>query len=66
MEYLIKTYTNENELILDFTSGSGTLAVACEKLNRRWICIEKDTDDKGNILGYCDITVERLKGVNRK
>ena len=62
MEYLIKTYTNENELILDFTSGSGTLAVACENTNRRWICIEKDEDDKGNILGYCDITVERLKG----
>jgi len=51
---------------LDFTSGSGTTAVACENTNRRWICIEKDTDDKGNILGYCDITVERLKGVNRK
>jgi len=62
MEYLIKTYTNENELILDFTSGSGTTAVACENTNRRWICIEKDTDDKGNILGYCDITVDRLKG----
>ena len=62
MEYLIKTYTNENDLVLDFTSGSGTLAVACENTNRRWICIEKDTDDKGNILGYCDITVDRLKG----
>ena len=62
MEYLIKTYTNEGDLVLDFTSGSGTTAVACENTNRRWICIEKDTDDKGNILGYCDITVDRLKG----
>ena len=66
MEYLIKTYTNENELILDFTSGSGTTAVACENTNRRWICIEKDEDSEGNSLGYCDITVDRLKGVNRK
>ena len=61
MEYLVKTYTNENETVLDFTSGSGTTAVACGNTNRRWICIEKDTDDKGNILGYCDITVDRLK-----
>ena len=62
MEYLIKTYTNEGELVLDFTSGSGTTAVACENTNRRWICIEKDEDNEGNSLGYCDITVERLKG----
>jgi site-specific DNA-methyltransferase (adenine-specific) len=42
MEYLIKTYTNENELILDFTSGSGTTAVACENTNRKFIGIELD------------------------
>jgi len=59
---LITIFSVEDHLILDFTSGSGTLAVACENTNRRWICIEKDTDDKGNILGYCDITVDRLKG----
>jgi len=61
IEYLIKTYSNEGDLVLDFTSGSGTLAVACEHLNRRWICIEKDEDSEGNSLGYCDITVDRLK-----
>jgi DNA modification methylase len=43
----------EGDLILDFTSGSGTLAVACEQLNRRWICIEKEEK-------YCEITKERL------
>ena len=41
-EYLIKTYTNENELVLDNCSGSGTTAVACMNTNRRFICIERD------------------------
>ena len=40
MEYLIKTYTNENETILDFTMGSGTTGVACKNLNRDFIGIE--------------------------
>ncbi|MHA1558772.1 MAG: DNA-methyltransferase [Alphaproteobacteria bacterium] len=42
MEYLIKTYTNENETILDFTMGSGTTGVACKNLNRDFIEIEMD------------------------
>jgi site-specific DNA-methyltransferase (adenine-specific) len=42
IEYLIKTYTKEGELILDNTAGSGTLAIACINTNRRYICIEKD------------------------
>jgi len=40
MEYLIKTYTNETDLVLDFTMGSGTTGVACKKLNRKFIGIE--------------------------
>ena len=40
MEYLIKTYTNEGETVLDFTMGSGTTGVACKKLNRNFIGIE--------------------------
>ena len=40
MEYLIKTYTNENETVLDFTMGSGTTGVACKDLNRNFIGIE--------------------------
>jgi len=43
-EYLIKTYTNEGDLVLDNCSGSGTTAVAAHTLNRRWLCIEKETD----------------------
>jgi DNA modification methylase len=42
LEYLIKTYTNENETVLDFTMGSGTTGVACKNLNRKFIGIEKD------------------------
>jgi len=42
MEYLIKTYTNENETVLDFTMGSGTTGVACKNLNRKFIGIEKE------------------------
>ena len=44
MEYLIKTYTNENETVLDFTMGSGTTMVACKNTNRNGIGIELDKD----------------------
>ncbi len=43
MEYLIKTYTNEGETVLDFTMGSGTTGVACVNLNRGFIGIEMDS-----------------------
>lgn len=42
MEYLIKTYTNEGETVLDFTMGSGSTGVACVNTNRNFIGIEKD------------------------
>jgi len=42
MEYLIKTYTNEGETVLDFTMGSGSTAIACLNTNRNFIGIEKD------------------------
>jgi len=42
MEYLIKTYTNENETVLDFTAGSFSTGVACLNTNRQFIGIEKD------------------------
>jgi site-specific DNA-methyltransferase (adenine-specific) len=43
LEYLIKTYTNENDVVLDPTAGSFTTAVACINTNRRCIAIEMDT-----------------------
>lgn len=42
MEYLIRTYTNDGETVLDFTAGSFTTGVACVNTNRKFIGIEKD------------------------
>ena len=54
IKQLVINGSNENDLILDCFSGSGTTAVACHNLKRRFICIEKDKD-------YYDASVERLK-----
>jgi site-specific DNA-methyltransferase (adenine-specific) len=43
-EWLIKSYSNEGELVLDFTMGSGTTGVACQNTKRRFIGIEKDKE----------------------
>jgi len=54
MEYLIKTYTNEGETVLDFTMGSGTTGVACNNLNRSFVGIEKDEE-------YFNIAKDRIE-----
>jgi site-specific DNA-methyltransferase (adenine-specific) len=41
-EYLIKTYTNPGDIVLDNCSGSGTTAIACINTGRSFICMEKD------------------------
>lgn len=43
-EYLIRTYTNPGNLVLDNCSGSGTTAVAAHQTDRRYLCIERDLD----------------------
>lgn len=54
LEYLIKTYTNENEIVLDFTMGSGSTGVACMNTNRKFIGIELDEN-------YFNIAKQRIE-----
>ena len=53
-EYLIRTYTNENDLVFDGFGGSGTTAIAASKCNRNFIVIEKEEK-------YYDLAKKRLK-----
>ena len=53
LEYLIKTYTNENETVLDNCMGSGSTGVACKNLNRNFIGIELDKN-------YFEIAKQRI------
>jgi site-specific DNA-methyltransferase (adenine-specific) len=57
MEYLIRTYTNEGEMVLDFTMGSGTTGVACVLTSRDFIGIELDK-------GYFDTAKKRISEEN--
>ena len=57
-EYLIKTYTNKNDLVLDNCAGSGTTGVACKNLNRNYILIEQEEK-------YCKISKKRIKNTNQ-
>ena len=54
LEYLIRTYTNEGETVLDFTIGSGSTGVAAMNTVRKFIGIEMDD-------GYYDVAVKRIK-----
>ena len=57
-EYLVKTYTIENELVLDNTAGSGTTAIACLNTNRQFIVMEKEQK-------YYDIILKRVADFNK-
>ena len=59
ISYLLARSTNQNSLVLDCFSGSGTTAIACHKLKRRFICIEKDKD-------YYEASVKRLEEEQRQ
>lgn len=58
-EYLIKTYTLPNDIVLDNCSGSGTTAIACLNTMRQFICIEKDPE-------YWEASCKRLEQVQRQ
>ena len=55
LEYLIKTYSNENDIILDNCMGSGSTGVACVNTNRQFIGIEKEEK-------YFEIAKRRIEG----
>lgn len=57
LEYLIKTYTNEGDLVLDFTMGSGSTGVACMNTNRRFVGIELDEN-------YFNIAKNRIENIS--
>lgn len=59
LEYLIKTYTNENDLVLDNCMGSGTTGVACINTNRNFIGIEVDEN-------YYEIAKNRIEEVSNR
>ena len=59
VEYLIKTYSNEGDLVLDNCMGSGTTAVACINTNRNFVGFE--TDEK-----YCNIANKRIEDVRNQ
>lgn len=58
LEFLIKTYTNENDLVLDFTMGSGSTGVACLNTNRKFIGIELDEK-------YFNIAKDRIEELDK-
>lgn len=58
-EYLIRTYTNEGELVLDNCAGSGTTAIAAENCGRKWVCIEQ-------LEEYANKAVERIQNYQRE
>ena len=53
-EYLIKKFSNENDIIFDAFAGSGTTAIAAINTNRKWVCIEKEKE-------YYDIAIKRIQ-----
>ena len=59
MEYFVRTYTNEGDLVLDFTMGSGSTGVACRNLNRDFIGIELDKD-------YFEVAKKRINSTQSK
>jgi site-specific DNA-methyltransferase (adenine-specific) len=58
-EYLVKTYTNENDLVLDNCAGSGTTAIACLNTKRQFIVMEKEQK-------YYDMILKRVGDFNKK
>jgi site-specific DNA-methyltransferase (adenine-specific) len=58
-EYLVKTYTNENDLVLDNCAGSGTTAIACLNTNRQFIVMEQEQN-------YFEKIKKRVGDFNKK
>ena len=54
LERLVQTYSRDGDIVLDCFMGSGQTAIACERLGRQWIGIERD-------VGYCKLAEQRIK-----
>ena len=54
LERLVQTYSRDGDIVLDCFMGSGQTAIACERLGRKWIGIERD-------VGYCKLAEQRIK-----
>ena len=58
-EYLIRTYTNEGDTVLDNCAGSGTTAIACMKTNRKYVMVEQEEK-------YCEIAAKRIENERKQ
>jgi len=61
-EWLIRTYSNEGDVVLDHCAGSGWTAIACENTGRDWMCVERDVDNSNAGYARLEAHIGKHKG----